>query len=191
MGNQEKKPELKVVNMEDSDKNKALEAALGQIERTYGKGSIMKLGENNVVEIESISTGSLGLDIALGIGGLPKGRVVEIYGPEGSGKTTFIKGILRGLKYTKPVTSPTFTLVNEYDAMFPVIHIDCYREENLNRWINIGFHDYINGENIVLIEWADIISDLLDDSVIHIHFSRLKNNSDSRQINISGIQFNV
>ena len=88
MVNQEKKPELKVVNMDDNDKNKALEAALGQIERTYGKGSIMKLGENSVVEIESISTGSLGLDIALGIGGLPRGRIIEIYGPESSGKTT-------------------------------------------------------------------------------------------------------
>ena len=65
-----------------------LEAALGQIERTHGKGSIMKLGENNVVEMESISTGSLGLDIALGIGGLPRGRIIEIYGPESSGKTT-------------------------------------------------------------------------------------------------------
>ena len=88
MVNQEKKPELKVVNMENNDKSKALEAALEQIERTYGKGSIMKLGENSVVEIESISTGSLGLDIALGIGGLPRGRVIEIYGPESSGKTT-------------------------------------------------------------------------------------------------------
>ena len=88
MVNQEKKPELKVVNMDDNDKSKALEAALGQIERTYGKGSIMKLGENSVVEIESISTGSLGLDIALGIGGLPRGRIIEIYGPESSGKTT-------------------------------------------------------------------------------------------------------
>ena len=88
MVSQEKKPELKVVDMENNDKSKALEAALGQIERTYGKGSIMKLGENNVVEIESISTGSLGLDIALGIGGLPRGRIIEIYGPESSGKTT-------------------------------------------------------------------------------------------------------
>ena len=88
MVNQEKKPELKVVDMEDNDKSKALEAALGHIERTYGKGSIMKLGENSVVEIESISTGSLGLDIALGIGGLPRGRIIEIYGPESSGKTT-------------------------------------------------------------------------------------------------------
>jgi recombination protein RecA len=70
------------------DKNKALDAALSQIERAFGKGSIMKLGASTALEIEAISTGSLGLDIALGIGGLPRGRVVEIYGPESSGKTT-------------------------------------------------------------------------------------------------------
>jgi recombination protein RecA len=76
--------------MEKSDdKKKALEAALSQIEKNYGKGSVMKLGDpDNIVEIESISTGSLGLDIALGIGGLPRGRIIEIYGPESSGKTT-------------------------------------------------------------------------------------------------------
>ena len=70
------------------DKEKALEAALSQIERQFGKGSIMKLGDNNTMDVETISTGSLGLDIALGAGGLPMGRVVEIYGPESSGKTT-------------------------------------------------------------------------------------------------------
>ncbi len=71
------------------NRQKALEAALGQIERTFGKGSIMKLGQGQTVEgIEAISTGSLGLDIALGIGGMPRGRVIEIYGPESSGKTT-------------------------------------------------------------------------------------------------------
>jgi len=71
------------------DKEKALEAAISQIERGFGKGSIMRLGQNEkAVEVEAISTGSLGLDIALGIGGLPRGRVVEIYGPESSGKTT-------------------------------------------------------------------------------------------------------
>jgi recombination protein RecA len=80
---------LKVVEKEGMEnRNKALDAALAQIERAFGKGSIMKLGQREAVEIESISTGSLGLDIALGIGGLPKGRVVEIYGPESSGKTT-------------------------------------------------------------------------------------------------------
>jgi len=71
------------------DKSKALDAALSQIERNFGKGSIMRLGKNErAMEVETVSTGSLGLDIALGIGGLPRGRVVEIYGPESSGKTT-------------------------------------------------------------------------------------------------------
>ncbi|MCB1447385.1 MAG: DNA recombination/repair protein RecA, partial [Rhizobiaceae bacterium] len=71
------------------DKSKALDAALSQIERSFGKGSIMRLGSNeNVIEVETVSTGSLSLDIALGVGGLPKGRIVEIYGPESSGKTT-------------------------------------------------------------------------------------------------------
>ena len=72
----------------NSDKQKAIEAALSQIDKAFGKGSVMKLGQRPSMDIESISTGSLGLDIALGIGGLPKGRIVEIYGPESSGKTT-------------------------------------------------------------------------------------------------------
>ncbi len=70
------------------DKLKALEITLGNIEKSYGKGAVMKLGDNAIDNIESISTGSIGLDAALGIGGLPKGRVTEIYGPESSGKTT-------------------------------------------------------------------------------------------------------
>jgi len=73
----------------DDNKQKALQAALGQIERQFGKGSVMRLGDSSAAkDIDVVSTGSLGLDIALGIGGLPKGRVVEIYGPESSGKTT-------------------------------------------------------------------------------------------------------
>jgi len=73
---------------ENKEKNKALEAAISQIDENFGKGSVMKLGQKAAINIESISTGSLSLDLALGIGGLPKGRVVEIYGPESSGKTT-------------------------------------------------------------------------------------------------------
>jgi recombination protein RecA len=80
---------LRLVGRDTMDKQKALDAALGQIERAFGKGSIMKLGSRaGVADVEVVSTGSLGLDIALGIGGLPRGRVVEIYGPESSGKTT-------------------------------------------------------------------------------------------------------
>ena len=82
---------LKVVSdrtVLDMDKQKALDAALAQIDRAFGKGSAMRLGSREAIEIETISTGSLGLDIALGIGGLPRGRIVEIYGPESSGKTT-------------------------------------------------------------------------------------------------------
>ena len=70
------------------DRDKALETALAQIERQFGRGSIMRLGEEGRVPIEVIPTGAISLDVALGIGGLPRGRVVEIYGPEGSGKTT-------------------------------------------------------------------------------------------------------
>ena len=79
---------LRLIERDSVDKQKALDAALGQIERAFGKGSIMRLGDERVVETEVVSTGSLSLDIALGIGGLPRGRVVEVYGPESSGKTT-------------------------------------------------------------------------------------------------------
>ncbi|OUS37178.1 recombinase RecA [Rhodobacterales bacterium 56_14_T64] len=79
---------LTMKDKKSGDKQKALDSALAQIERQFGKGSIMKFGDNAIPEIEASSTGSLGLDIALGIGGLPMGRIVEIYGPESSGKTT-------------------------------------------------------------------------------------------------------
>jgi recombination protein RecA len=80
---------VRLHDLSNGDKDKALDAALGQIERAYGKGSVMRLGQqSSAVEVEAISTGSIGLDIALGIGGLPRGRVIEIYGPESSGKTT-------------------------------------------------------------------------------------------------------
>jgi len=74
--------------IQNKEKSKALDAAISQIDENFGKGSVMKLGQKAAINIESISTGSLGLDLALGIGGLPKGRIVEIYGPESSGKTT-------------------------------------------------------------------------------------------------------
>ena len=73
---------------ENDEKKKALEVAMGQIEKQFGKGSVMKLGEYKAMEVEAIPTGALTLDVALGIGGIPKGRIIEIFGPESSGKTT-------------------------------------------------------------------------------------------------------
>ena len=78
----------KVTNIKELDKNKQLDVALSQIESQFGAGTVMRMGERRHEKLPSISTGSLGLDLALGIGGLPQGRVVEIYGPESSGKTT-------------------------------------------------------------------------------------------------------
>lgn len=72
----------------DENKLKALESAMAQIERNYGKGAVMKLGDNAHLNVETVPSGSLSLDIALGVGGVPKGRVVEVYGPESGGKTT-------------------------------------------------------------------------------------------------------
>ena len=88
------KNNLKVVKTDNKkeqelkEKNKSLEAAISQIDQNFGKGSVMRLGQQKALDIEAVSTGSLSLDLALGIGGLPQGRVVEIYGPESSGKTT-------------------------------------------------------------------------------------------------------
>ena len=79
---------------ENLEKRKALEVALSQIEKQFGKGSVMKLGEYKAMEIEAIPTGALGLDIALGIGGVPRGRIIEIFGPESSGKTTLALHII-------------------------------------------------------------------------------------------------
>ena len=76
------------MSSERDQKIKALQLTVDKLEKTYGKGTIMKLGDKQITEVEVINTGSLGLDIALGVGGLPKGRVIEIYGPESSGKTT-------------------------------------------------------------------------------------------------------
>ena len=95
------KNNLKVVNNikdQDKEKKKALDAAISQIDQNFGKGSVMKLGQNQVLDIESVSTGSTSLDLALGIGGLPKSRIVEIYGPESSGKTTLAYKLLQRRK---------------------------------------------------------------------------------------------
>ena len=107
----------------DDNKTKALDAALGQIERQFGKGSVMRLGDAHVGQgIESISTGSLGLDIALGIGGLPRGRVVEIYGPESSGKTTLTLSVIAEAQ-KKGGTCAFIDAEHALDPVLSLIHI--------------------------------------------------------------------
>lgn len=94
MAEKKKAPAKTAESVPSSDKQRAIETAMAQIEKAYGKGSIMRLGENAQMNVESIPTGSIALDLALGIGGVPKGRIVEIYGPESSGKTTLALHIL-------------------------------------------------------------------------------------------------
>ena len=139
----------------------------------------MKIGWEGKETMNSEETARLDEDLS---SYLEQGDVLALVGELASGKTTFIQGMLRGLKYTKSVTSPTFTLINEYDAMYPVIHIDCYREENLNRWIKVGLYDYTNAENIVIIEWADKISSLLPNDHIQINFTH--KGQDKREITL-------
>lgn len=79
---------------EPNAKKDALATALAQIEKQFGKGAIMKLGDNTAMQVDAISTGSLGLDLALGVGGVPRGRIIEVYGPESSGKTTLALHVL-------------------------------------------------------------------------------------------------
>ena len=134
----------------------------------------MKFGWRGSVTQDPQETIQLGEHFATFV---EKGDVFSFVGDLASGKTTFIKGILKGLNFDKPVTSPTFTLVNEYDAKFPVIHIDCYREDEQERWIKLGMNDYMDEENVVIIEWADKMQSLLPVNTIQIQFSHKSINS--------------
>ena len=104
---------------------------------------------------------------------LTRGDILALNGELGSGKTTFVKGVLSGLKYNKEVTSPTFTLVNEYDSKYKVIHIDFYREKNIDRWIDLGIYEYFDSENIVIIEWPTLIPNIVPLSSIKINFEHI------------------
>ena len=114
---------------------------------------------------------------------LKPGNVVALIGNLAVGKTSFVKGVLRGLGYKYEVTSPTFTLINEYYAKSKVIHVDFYREENITRWNELGFQNMINSDSIILIEWADLIPDLLPNIDYKLHFEH--NGEDKRKIEIT------
>ena len=111
---------------------------------------------------------------------IQQGDIFALTGDLASGKTTFVKGVLEGLGYKEEVTSPTFTLINEYHAKSSIIHIDCYRESNLIRWNNLGINEYLFSDKIVFIEWAEIIKEILPDDIISIYFLNLGN--DQREI---------
>ena len=116
------KNNLKVVKTDNKkqqelkEKNKSLEAAISQIDQNFGKGSVMRLGQQQALDVEAISTGSLSLDLALGIGGLPKGRIIEIYGPESSGKTTLALQVVAEAQKTGGICA----FVDAEHAMDPV-----------------------------------------------------------------------
>jgi tRNA threonylcarbamoyladenosine biosynthesis protein TsaE len=107
---------------------------------------------------------------------ISKGDIITLNGGLGSGKTTFVKGVLKGLSYNQEVTSPTYTLINEYNALYNIIHIDCYREKKIDRWLNIGLMDYFETDGIFFIEWAENIKDLLPKKTIDLFFHILNSN---------------
>ena len=121
---------------------------------------------------------------------ISKGNVIALIGNLGTGKTTFTKGLAKALGILENVGSPTFKLVSEYVGTDSVLyHIDAYRLEGSKDFLNIGGEEYLTTEDgITVIEWADIIGDILDNDVIQVKFARIQNNSKSRQIEIRGIQ---
>ena len=128
-----------------------------------------KITLNEIVDSD-VDCINLGVNVSYS---LSQGDILLLYGDLGSGKTTFVKGLLRGLEYKDDVTSPTFTLVNEYNAKYKVIHIDFYRDKNIDRWINLGINEYFDGLNIVVIEWPNLIPNLLPDNSIKIFFEHI------------------
>lgn len=107
---------------------------------------------------------------------LKKGDILGLVGDLGTGKTTFVKGVLKGLQYDNTVTSPTFTLINEYNANMNVMHVDFYREENLERWKNMGFVEMMYKSDLVIIEWANLIPQLLPKDTSFIMFEHINLN---------------
>ena len=119
-------------------------------------------------------TSQLGSSLAMSV---KAGNVFGLDGDLGAGKTTFVKGFLNGLGCRINVTSPTFTLVNQYDTEPVVYHIDCYRETNPVNWIKLGINDYIHEDSIVLIEWYKYIEKILPLDMIKINFDMVDYNT--------------
>ncbi len=127
----------------------------------------MLIDSFQIITKNNVDTEELGYNFASKISPTD---IFALNGNLGSGKTTFVKGVLKGLNYKHEVTSPTYTLINEYNADFNIIHIDCYREKDVNRWLNIGLIDYLSGNNILFIEWSEYIQSILPKNINNISF---------------------
>ena len=127
----------------------------------------------NVTTNSHIETQELGMQFSKIIN---NGDVITLNGNLGAGKTTFMQGVLLGLGYKNEVTSPTYTLINEYVTKHNIIHLDCYREKDINRWLNIGLIDYFNNDNILFIEWAENIKEILPNKTIDLFFEVVDSN---------------
>ena len=135
----EKKKAAVTAAAENSDKKKALEAAISKIEKDYGKGTIMRLGDDISVNVEALSTGSLSLDLALGIGGIPRGRIVEIYGPEASGKTTLALHVVASAQRNGGdeecrLTEWRISIVPAHHASRLCFHVGSFADSGLICW---------------------------------------------------------
>ena len=115
----------------------------------------------------------LGIDFSKN---LKAGDIVGLIGELATGKTTFVKGVLEGLGYNYTVSSPTFTLINNYEASLDVMHVDFYREPNINRWVELGFRELIYSSGLVLIEWADLIPGLIPSEAMMLKFEHINKN---------------
>ena len=120
----------------------------------------------------------------------PPGSVIALVGELGAGKTTFTKGFARQMGVKDSVTSPTFKLVSEYKGKkYLLNHVDAYRMEGPKDFLNIGGEEYLTAKNsITIIEWGDLLSDLLSEETITVHFKRIKIPKESRRIEIRGIK---
>ena len=127
----------------------------------------MLIDSFKLITKNNVETEQLGYNFSKKIS---KGDIITLNGNLGSGKTTFVKGVLKGLNYQYEVTSPTYTLINEYNADYNIIHIDCYREKDVNRWLNIGLVDYFLEDNILFIEWSKNIKSILPKDINNISF---------------------
>lgn len=103
---------------------------------------------------------------------LKSGDVICMYGDLGAGKTAFVQGLAKGLQIHEPITSPTFTIVNEYEGSLPLYHFDVYRIADSDEMYEIGYEEYIDGDGVSVIEWAELISDILPDDRYEVTVSK-------------------